>query len=65
MDGLHKQVSALVEQAVQRNEDTAVTFYRIRELAYRARGRQDFVQPVPDIEPLRSRPPRLTEAWFC
>jgi radical SAM superfamily enzyme YgiQ (UPF0313 family) len=65
MDELHKQVSALVEQAVQRDEDTAVTFYRIRELAYRARGRQDSVQPVPDIEPLRSRPPRLTEAWFC
>ena len=65
MDELHKQVSATVEQAVQRNEDPALTFYRIRELAYQARGRQDSIQPVPDIAPLRLRPPRLTEAWFC
>jgi radical SAM superfamily enzyme YgiQ (UPF0313 family) len=65
MDELHKQVSALVEQAVQRNEDPAATFYRIRELAYQARGHQDSVRSMPDIAPLRLRPPRLTEAWFC
>lgn len=65
MDELHKQVSALVERAVESGEDAAATFYRICELAYKARGRQNSVRPVPDIAPLRLRPPRLTEAWFC
>jgi radical SAM superfamily enzyme YgiQ (UPF0313 family) len=65
MDELHKQVSALVEQAARLNEDPAVTFYRVRALAYHARDHQAPVQMMPDIAPLRSRPPRLTEAWFC
>lgn len=65
MDELHKQVSALVEKAALLNEDPAVTFYRIRSLAYQARGDQDSDQPAPHIAPLRLRPPRLTEAWFC
>ncbi|HEX8089127.1 MAG TPA: CUAEP/CCAEP-tail radical SAM protein [Blastocatellia bacterium] len=65
MDELHKQVSALVEQAARNDEDPAVTFYRVRELAYQARGDQDSVRSMPDIAPLRLRPPRLTEAWFC
>ena len=65
MDELHKQVSALVEQAARNNEDAAITFYRIRSLAYRARGHQDSVQAMPNIALHRLRPPRLTEAWFC
>jgi radical SAM superfamily enzyme YgiQ (UPF0313 family) len=65
MDELQKQVSALVEQALERNEDSAVTFYRIRELAYRMRGIQEPLQARPAILPGRLRPPRLTEAWFC
>ncbi|HVG20933.1 MAG TPA: CUAEP/CCAEP-tail radical SAM protein [Blastocatellia bacterium] len=65
MDELHKQVSALVERAARSDEDPAATFYRIRQLAHRARGNQHSVRPVPDIAPSRSRPPRLTEAWFC
>jgi radical SAM superfamily enzyme YgiQ (UPF0313 family) len=65
MDELHKQVSALVEQAVRRNEDSAVTFYRILELAYAMRGDREPVRGMPGVAPIRLRPPRLTEAWFC
>jgi radical SAM superfamily enzyme YgiQ (UPF0313 family) len=68
MDDLHARVSALVEQAAGSNEDSAETFYNIRELAYLSRGlpgdelRGDATLR---INPLRLRPPRLTEAWFC
>jgi radical SAM superfamily enzyme YgiQ (UPF0313 family) len=65
MDELHAQVSALVEQAAGRNEDPAETFYNIRELAYSTRGDERSVQRSRQIDPLRLRPPRLTEAWFC
>ncbi|HXG65465.1 MAG TPA: CUAEP/CCAEP-tail radical SAM protein [Blastocatellia bacterium] len=63
MDELHRQVTELVEQAARRNEDAAVTFSRIRELAYAARGEASPIREIPP--PLRLRPPRLTEAWFC
>ncbi len=64
MDELHKAVSAMVEQAAQRSEDAVETFYRIRELAYAVRGDESPRQSQL-MEPLRLRPPRLTEAWFC
>jgi radical SAM superfamily enzyme YgiQ (UPF0313 family) len=65
VDELHKQVCTLVEQAAVRNEDPAQTFYKILSLAFAARG--DDLKPriKVDFEPLRLRPPRLTEAWFC
>jgi radical SAM superfamily enzyme YgiQ (UPF0313 family) len=65
LDELHQKVSALVEQAVSTNEDGALTFYRIRELADEARGDGDPRRRIPEIEPSRFRPPRLTESWFC
>lgn len=65
MDELHNRVSALVEQAASRNEDTAETFYAIREVAYAARGDEPPVRAEREIRPLRLRPPRLSEAWFC
>ncbi|MEN3334028.1 MAG: hypothetical protein V7641_3393 [Blastocatellia bacterium] len=65
MDNLHRQVTRIIEQAVQRNEDAAATFTRICEAAYTLRGDQDFIKPLPQNAPLRLRPPRLTEAWFC
>jgi radical SAM superfamily enzyme YgiQ (UPF0313 family) len=63
MDELHRRVSAEVERAALENEDAAVTFRRIYELAASARGRK---QSAP-LEFIRrfGRPPRLTEAWFC
>jgi hypothetical protein len=54
-----------VEQSVTSNEDAALTFYKIRELAYEARGDAAPRRKIPEIEALRLRPPRLTESWFC
>jgi radical SAM superfamily enzyme YgiQ (UPF0313 family) len=65
VDELQEQVSILVERAAASNEDTAETFYRIRELAYASRGDEEPARDVMPLEPLRRRPPRLTEAWFC
>jgi radical SAM superfamily enzyme YgiQ (UPF0313 family) len=64
MDDLHTKVSRAVEAAVMRNEDAMETFYRIREMAYQSKGSAPPAR-VEEISPLRLRPPRLTEAWFC
>jgi radical SAM superfamily enzyme YgiQ (UPF0313 family) len=65
LDALHRAVTLLVEESTKADEDPVVTFERLRALAYAARdGRQPEVitgQPTPG----RSRPPRLTEPWFC
>jgi len=65
LDELQKQVSGIVEQAAGTGEDPIETFLRIRELAYAARGDALCIRQAPAIDPLRLRPPRLTEAWFC
>jgi hypothetical protein len=65
VDDLQRDVSELVEGAASSNEDAAVTFYRIRELAQRARGDEVCRVAMPAIERARLRPPRLTESWFC
>jgi hypothetical protein len=65
MDELQRQVSTLVEQAAGNGEDSIETFSKIRELAYAARGDRPRVPLAITIDPLRLRPPRLTEAWFC
>ena len=65
MDELHRRVSALVEEAASNNEDPRQTFYDILQLAYEARtgGKEERIAQY--ANPLRLRPPRLTEAWFC
>lgn len=65
LDELHKQVSAVAEQAAGRNEDAHETFHDILELAYAARGDVPSVRLQVPIDASRFRPPRLTEAWFC
>jgi radical SAM superfamily enzyme YgiQ (UPF0313 family) len=65
MDDMHAQVSAVVEQAAGSNEDAVETFFKIRELAYSSRGDDRTARYLHSIDPLRLRPPRLTEAWFC
>jgi radical SAM superfamily enzyme YgiQ (UPF0313 family) len=65
MDELHRKVTRLVEQAATNNRDAAETFYRISELATQARGDVEARRATHNISPLRLRPPRLTEAWFC
>jgi len=65
MDRLYRDANRVVEEAAEQEEDAAVTFARLRELARAARdGREPKpVEASPD--PNRTRPPRLTEPWFC
>ncbi|MBI3990064.1 MAG: radical SAM protein [candidate division NC10 bacterium] len=65
MDHLHQAVSAAVEEATRAGEDPAVTFDRVRALAYAARGGRPPAAVSPTLPHGRSRPPRLTEPWFC
>ena len=66
MDGLHKVVAGSVESASQIDEDTFVTFHRLRNLVYDAIGRQESSVTFPlAFDSDRVRPPRLTEDWFC
>src|SRR5439155_26894270 len=63
MERLALDVAALVAQAAEAREDAVTTFNRIRRLADTAAGaplRADLALP-----PGRTRPPRLTEPWFC
>ena len=65
MDRLHESVCPMVEEATRAEEDPALAFVRVRELAETMAGpaRSESHRP----EPLsgRRRPPRLTEPWFC
>jgi radical SAM superfamily enzyme YgiQ (UPF0313 family) len=65
LDELHRAVSAVMEQAARADEDPAMTFHRVYELAYVARG--DVAPASVPVMRLgqRRRPPRLTEPWFC
>ena len=66
MDRLHEMVSTAVEQASLTEEDPAITFDRLRALAYRVADRQPVVAgSSTSRSPERRRPPRLTEPWFC
>jgi radical SAM superfamily enzyme YgiQ (UPF0313 family) len=63
MEALHREVAAAVARAADGREDAAVTFQRVRELADRAAGVAPRAFATPARE--RTRPPRLTEPWFC
>jgi radical SAM superfamily enzyme YgiQ (UPF0313 family) len=65
MDELQRRVSTIVEEAVTKNQDPVRTFYDILQLAYKTRGEDLKESLATFVNPLRLRPPRLTEAWFC
>jgi hypothetical protein len=65
MDHLQQAVSVMVQEATRAEEDPAVTFYRVRELAGTIAGQAVEESRRPERTRLRSRPPRLTEPWFC
>jgi len=65
MDRIYKAVSALVEQASRDGEDSAQTFGRVRELAFRMHEHRRPARESRPLRPDRQRPPRLTEPWFC
>lgn len=65
MDHLHREVLVIAEDAAAREEDTALTFGRIRAAAVQTLERPGSARPAPALDPDRPRPPRLTESWFC
>lgn len=65
MDSLQRDVSLLAERAASSAEDPAMTFGRIRALAYDRVGRAGTAGAYRAPPPERPIPPRLTEPWFC
>jgi hypothetical protein len=65
MDQLYRDANRVVEEAAERDEDAAVTFARLRELAFAAREGREPKPVAISPDPNRTRPPRLTEPWFC
>jgi hypothetical protein len=63
VDRLAEAVAAAVAQAAEHDEDAGVTFDHVRALAAAAAGLS--APPPVGLAPHRSRPPRLTEPWFC
>jgi hypothetical protein len=65
MDQLHAEVSAAVAKGADGKDDAQVTFARINSLAAAAAGDSSDALTAVEAHPDRSRPPRLTEPWFC
>jgi radical SAM superfamily enzyme YgiQ (UPF0313 family) len=65
MDALQKAMSKVVEEATTGEEDPAITFFRLKELAIAAREERPPRPVEVSPDPNRDRPPRLTEPWFC
>ena len=65
MDQLHAEVSAAVAQGADGKQDAQVTFARIVALADAAAGESSKTLVAVEVPANRSRPPRLTEPWFC
>lgn len=65
MDRLHTHVARVVEQGVAGGEEPLVTFARIRALANAALQGTDPKPVATTLNPMRRRPPHLTEPWFC
>lgn len=65
MDRLYEAVSALVEQASRDGEDSALTFGRVRDLAFRMHEHRRPAHESRLLHQDRQRPPGLTEPWFC
>ena len=63
VERLAEEVAGVVAAGAERNEDAALTFDRVRSVAAAAAGAQ---APRPlGLPANRTRPPKLTEPWFC
>jgi radical SAM superfamily enzyme YgiQ (UPF0313 family) len=63
VERLADEIAGAVAAAAERHEDAAVTFDRVRTLAAAAAGAP--APPSLGLPAKRTRPPRLTEPWFC
>ena len=65
MDQLHREISSAVEEAAKAGEEPVDTFYGLRAITYRMAGREVSAVQRSSRRSRQSRPPRLTEPWFC
>jgi radical SAM superfamily enzyme YgiQ (UPF0313 family) len=65
MDQLHRDITAAVQEASKTGEDSFETFSRLRAIAYRVAGRDAPVVQRSSRRSGQSRPPRMSEPWFC
>jgi radical SAM superfamily enzyme YgiQ (UPF0313 family) len=65
MDRLQAAVTAVVTDAAERGEDPVLTFDRVRAFADREAGSSPRPPAASRLAPNRTRPPRVTEPWFC
>ena len=66
MDVLYKKVVELVEEDAKAELDFENTFYRIQALAYEIAAIPPHQKPIHKRKPAgTTKPPRLTEPWFC
>lgn len=65
MDHLQEAVASVVAEAAPLREDAAITFDRIRQLADEQSGSVARPSAAARLRPGRTRPPRMTEPWFC
>lgn len=65
VDALQRQVARIAEEGARRQDDPALTFYRIRDETSRtALGRPSVSRTLTIARPVQ-KPPKLTEDWFC
>jgi radical SAM superfamily enzyme YgiQ (UPF0313 family) len=64
MDELHQDISSAVEDAAKAEEDPFDTFYRLRAMTYR-KARRTVPAVYRSRRAQKSRPPRMSEPWFC
>lgn len=68
MDELYHRLARLVMKDVEEEKDEAVTFEKIKALAFEVLdmdGVERFLRNVPHLSVGGMKPPRLTESWFC
>ena len=65
MDTLQAETAAAVARAVEEKADAPAIFDRVRALAAAAAGVPAPTPVAGGMSKGRTRPPRLTEAWFC
>ena len=65
MEALHMAVAAVGAEAAEHGEDPAITFARVRAHWAAAAGLTPGPAVATGLPRDRTRPPRMTEPWFC
>jgi radical SAM superfamily enzyme YgiQ (UPF0313 family) len=65
MDRLYAEVLSLVEESTLAGKDPFVSFFDVKEAAFRAAGLSLSSSSVSEAPISRRKTPRLTEPWFC